>query len=98
MRYVLSVVSKTEGNFNWQEAWGHLVVSPEAAAAQVRSGDLVSTSLPEPTAFLNALANRTDLEDVTVFVPAPRKGGAAIAQNKKLELRGTRPPRRLGQI
>ena len=87
MRYVLSVVSKTEGNFNWQEAWGHLVVSPEAAAAQVRSGDLVSTSLPEPTAFLNALANRTDLEDVTVFVPAPRKGGAAIAQNKKLELR-----------
>ena len=43
--------------------------------------------MPEPTAFLYALAKRTDLKDVAVFVPAPRKGGAAVAMTANLELR-----------
>ena len=87
MRYVLAVVSEKNAGFEWTHEWPHLVISPEAAAEQVRDGDLVGTSLPEPTAFLYALAERSDLNDVAVFVPAPRKGGAAVGTNPKLELR-----------
>ena len=87
MRYVLTVVSEKNAGFEWTQEWPHLVMSPQAAAEQVRDGDLVGTSLPEPTAFLYALAERSDLNDVAVFVPAPRKGGAAIGTNPRLELR-----------
>ncbi|MFL2985843.1 MAG: acetyl-CoA hydrolase/transferase family protein [Candidatus Poriferisodalaceae bacterium] len=81
------MVSEKNAGFEWTHEWPHLVISPEAAAEQVRDGDLVGTSLPEPTAFLYALAERSDLNDVAVFVPAPRKGGAAVGTNPKLELR-----------
>jgi acyl-CoA hydrolase len=87
LRYLLSVVRDERNSFNWTEAWPDLVTTPAAAAAQVRDGDLVGASLPEPTAFLYALAERTDLKEVAVFVPAPRKGGAAIAMTANLELR-----------
>jgi len=85
--YLLSVVTDQRSSFDWTEAWPDLVTTPAAVAAQVRDGDLVGASLPEPTAFLYALAERTDLQDVAVFVPAPRNGGAAIAMNASLELR-----------
>ena len=87
MRYLLAVVSDSTDTFDWTRAWPHLVTSPEAAAQAVQDGDLVGTSLPEPTAFLNALADRKDLSDVAVFVPAPRRGGAAVAMNPDIELR-----------
>ena len=87
MRYLLAVVSDSTDTFDWTQAWPHLVTSPEAAAQAVQDGDLVGTSLPEPTAFLNALADRKDLSDVAVFVPAPRRGGAAVAMNPDIELR-----------
>ena len=85
--YLLCVVAEDRTGFDWTEAWPDLITTPEAAAAQVRDGDLVGASLPEPTAFLYALAKRTDLKDVAVFVPAPRKGGAAVAMTANLELR-----------
>ena len=81
------MVSEDRINFDWTNAWPDLVTTPEAAAAEVRDGDLVGASLPEPTAFLYALADRTDLKDVAVFVPAPRRGGAAIALSSNFELR-----------
>ena len=81
------MVSDSTDTFDWTQAWPHLVTSPEAAAQAVQDGDLVGTSLPEPTAFLNALADREDLSDVAVFVPAPRRGGAAVAMNSNIELR-----------
>ena len=87
MRYLLAVVSDDGDTFDWTEAWPHLVTSPEAAAQTVQDGDLVGTSLPEPTAFLNALADRKNLNNVAVFVPAPRRGGAAVAMNPNIELR-----------
>ncbi|MEE3257294.1 MAG: acetyl-CoA hydrolase/transferase C-terminal domain-containing protein [Actinomycetota bacterium] len=87
MGYVLAVVSEGNDDFDWTQEWPHLVMTPGAAAGQVRDGDLVGTSLPEPTAFLTALAERTDLDEVAVFVPAPRRGGAAIGMNSKIELR-----------
>ncbi len=87
MRYVLTVASDENVNFEWTKEWPHLVISAEAAAAQVQDGDLVGTSLPEPTAFLFSLAERSDLNGVAVFVPAPRKGGAAIGTTPNLELR-----------
>ncbi len=85
--YLLCVVAEDRSGFDWTQAWPDLITTPEAAAAQVRDGDLVGASLPEPTAFLYALAERTDLKDVAVFVPAPRKGGTAIAMAANLELR-----------
>jgi len=81
------VVSEKNDGFEWTQEWPHLVISPQAAADHVQDGDLVGTSLPEPTAFLYALAERNDLNDVAVFVPAPRKGGAAVGTNPNLELR-----------
>jgi len=87
VRYLLAVVSDDGDTFDWTEAWPHLVTSPEAAAQTVQDGDLVGTSLPEPTAFLNALADRKNLNNVAVFVPAPRRGGAAVAMNPNIELR-----------
>jgi acyl-CoA hydrolase len=81
------VVSEKNDGFEWTQEWPHLVISPQAAADHVQDGDLVGTSLPEPTAFLYALAERNDLKDVAVFVPAPRKGGAAVGTNPNLELR-----------
>ena len=47
MRYVLAVVSEKNAGFEWTQEWPHLVISPQAAAEQVRDGDLVGTSLPE---------------------------------------------------
>ena len=81
------MVSEKNSGFEWTQAWPHLVISPQAAADHVQDGDLVGTGLPEPTAFLYALAERNDLNDVAVFVPAPRKGGAAVGTNPNLELR-----------
>jgi len=85
--YVLNVVSDKNVAFDWTREWPDLVISAETAASHVRDGDLVGTSLPEPTAFLFALAERSDLKDVAVFVPAPRKGGAALGLTSNFELR-----------
>lgn len=65
----------------WQELFDDRVLTPEAAAALVRSGDFVTVGLPEPTAFLTALAERSELSDVEIFVPAPRVGGVAVAEH-----------------
>ena len=81
------MVSDKHVAFDWTQEWPDLVISAETAAGHVRDGDLVGTSLPEPTAFLFALSERSDLKDVAVFVPAPRKGGAAVGLTSNFELR-----------
>lgn len=73
--------------FDWTVAFADKVITAEHAASKVATGDTVMCSLPEPTAFLMALAERTDIADVSVFVPAPRRGGAAAAANPAIEVR-----------
>ena len=68
-------------DFDWTSEWADRVITPAQAAAMVRDGDRVACSLPEPTAFLYALAERTEVRDVTVFMPTPRKGGVAVARH-----------------
>lgn len=71
---------------NWTEAFADRVITPEAAAALVVDGDLVVGGLPEPTLFLEALGARRDLDSIDVFVPAPRVGGVAVAENPAVRL------------
>ncbi len=73
-------------HFDWRAAYPDKVITPEAAAATVRSGDRVNCGIAEPVAFLEALGARSDLEDVTLFVPAPRRGGVAAAGNPGITL------------
>ncbi|MDG2114825.1 MAG: acetyl-CoA hydrolase/transferase C-terminal domain-containing protein [Actinomycetota bacterium] len=68
-------------DFDWTAAYADKVRTPAQAAAVVNSGDSVMCGLPEPTAFLEALGERTELDSVTAFVPAPRRGGVAVARN-----------------
>ncbi|MDH3681548.1 MAG: hypothetical protein OEV40_16550 [Acidimicrobiia bacterium] len=65
----------------WQHVFADRVLTPEAAASFVADGDVVVAGLPEPTAFLTALGARRELAGVDVFIPAPRVGGVAVAQN-----------------
>ena len=67
--------------FDWTVAHADKVLTPDDAAALVRDGDLVNCSLPEPTAFLYAVAAREELRGVTMFMPTPRKGGVAVARH-----------------
>ena len=73
-------------HFDWRDAYADKVITPEIAAAAVRSGDRVNCGIAEPVAFLEALGARADLEDVTLFVPAPRRGGVAAASNPGVTL------------
>lgn len=68
---------------HWQQHFADRVITPETAASLVSSGDLVVTGLPEPTAFLTALA-ASRRPNVTVFIPAPRVGGVAVARNPQM--------------
>ena len=43
--------------------------------------------MPEPAPFLERLAERTDLQDVELFLSAPRRGGIAVAANPGVRLR-----------
>jgi 4-hydroxybutyrate CoA-transferase len=72
--------------FDWTAAYADKVITPADAARAVGSGDRVMCSLPEPVAFLEALAERNDLSDVSVFVPAPRRGGVAVARHPGIEV------------
>ena len=71
---------------DWTNAFADRILTPEAAAAMVSDGDLVVGGLPEPTLFLEALAARRDLDSIDVFVPAPRVGGVAVAENPAVRL------------
>lgn len=71
---------------NWSDVFADRVITPEAAAAMVTDGDLVVGGLPEPTLFLEALGARRDLDSIDVFVPAPRIGGVAVAENPAVRL------------
>lgn len=73
--------------FDWTTSFAEKVMTPAQAASAIQSGDTVMCGLPEPTAFLFALAERTDLGDVAIFVPAPRRGGVSVAQHPGIELR-----------
>lgn len=72
--------------FDWTHAFADKVITATEAAALVRDGDRVMCSLPEPTAFLYALAERAALRDVTLFMPTPRKGGVAVARHPGIEV------------
>lgn len=65
----------------WQERFADRLITPAQAAALVRDGDLVMSGLPEVTAFLVALGQADHLTHFDVFVPAPRWGGVAVAEN-----------------
>src|SRR4051794_11698104 len=65
----------------WTERFASRVMSMDDAVGLVRNGDRIMGGLPEPSAFLEALAARQDLTGVEVFVGAPRTGGVAIAGN-----------------
>ncbi|MGH1492594.1 MAG: acetyl-CoA hydrolase/transferase family protein [Acidimicrobiales bacterium] len=71
----------TSAEVPWTDRYADRVITPAAAALLVRDGDFVSTGLPEPTAFLEALGQANHLNDFTVFVPSPRWGGVAVAKN-----------------
>ncbi|MEZ5233767.1 MAG: acetyl-CoA hydrolase/transferase C-terminal domain-containing protein [Acidimicrobiales bacterium] len=71
---------------SWTDRYADKVMTLEAAAALVRRGDRVMGGLPEPAAFLLALAEREDLADVEVFLGAPRHGGVAAAANPGIRL------------
>lgn len=72
--------------FDWTTAFADKVMSPDRAAEAVNSGDRVMCGLPEPTAFLEAVAQRAGLGNVTIFVPAPRRGGVAVARHPGIEV------------
>jgi len=75
--------------FDWTAAYADRVITSEQAAAAVEAGDHVVTSLPEPTAFLEALARRSDLTDITIFMPVPRRGGVAVAEHPGMTVQAT---------
>ena len=83
----MSKIFDGDDAFNWTKAFAEQVLTPEEAAAAVENGDSLACSLPEPTGFLYALANRTELREITIFIPAPRKGGVAIAKHPGIELK-----------
>ncbi len=65
----------------WRERLGDRVISAEQAAALVRDGDGVMLGLPEPVAFLAALAGRPDLRDVAVYSAVANVGAVAAANH-----------------
>ncbi len=71
---------------DWTTTFADRVITPEVAAGMVADGDLVVAGLPEPTLFLEALGTRRDLQSIDVFVPAPRVGGVAVAENPAVRL------------
>ena len=54
--------------------------------ATVKSGQRIGLGIPEPTVFLETLAERRDLEDVTVIMGSPGPGAIAAAANPGLRL------------
>ncbi|MFN0029539.1 MAG: acetyl-CoA hydrolase/transferase family protein [Acidimicrobiales bacterium] len=71
---------------SWTDHFAHKVMTVEQAAGLVRNGDRVMGGLPEPAAFLAALARREDLSDVALYLGAPRAGGVAAALNPGITL------------
>lgn len=71
----------------WRDKFASRVWTMEQAVAAVRSGDTIVGGMPEPTPFMVDLGDRADLEDVIVFIPAPRTGGVAASFNPGIELR-----------
>ncbi len=71
---------------HWTERFAHQVMSLDQAVGLVRNGDRVMGGLPEPAAFLEALARRDDLADIEVFLGAPRAGAVALAANPGVTL------------
>jgi 4-hydroxybutyrate CoA-transferase len=66
---------------DWTARFADRVRTMDEAVGLVRPGDRVMGGLPEPAAFLQALAARDDLHDVELFASAPRLGGIAAAKN-----------------
>ncbi|HJM48884.1 MAG TPA: acetyl-CoA hydrolase/transferase C-terminal domain-containing protein [Alphaproteobacteria bacterium] len=54
--------------------------------ATVKSGQRIGLGIPEPTVFLEALARRRDLEDVTLIMGSPGPGTIAVAANPGIRL------------
>lgn len=71
---------------HWTEQFASRVMTMDDAIGIVRRGDRVMGGLPEPAAFLQALAQRDDLSEVEVFLGAPRAGAVAIAANPGVTL------------
>ncbi len=59
----------------WRQEFERRRVSPQEAAARVQSGQWVTTGLVEARAILTALAERRDLQDVTLFIGESVFGG-----------------------
>ena len=70
----MSEIPDGKDAFDWTKTFAEQVLTPAQAAASVENGDSLACSLPEPTGFLYALAKRTELKDITIFIPAPRRG------------------------
>lgn len=66
---------------DWTETSRTQLMTIEDAVALVKSGQTIVTGIPEPVYFLNALAQRNDLSDVTVTSALGGPGLQAISQN-----------------
>jgi acyl-CoA hydrolase len=85
----------------WARRFARQVRSLDDAVALVRPDDRVMGGLPEPTPYLERLAQRTDLQRVELFLAAPRTGGIAVSGNPGIELRAafiTQAMRRAGAV
>lgn len=65
----------------WRETFQDHLTSINEAVASVREGQIVATGIPEPVYFLGALAQQTDLADVTVMSALGGPGLQAISRN-----------------
>ena len=72
---------------DWQQRHAERVRSLDEAVAMVRPEDTVMGGMPEPAAFLERLAERTDLREVELFLAAPRRGGVAVSATPGVQLR-----------
>ncbi len=64
---------------DWKAAFGSKFASPEEAVSRVSTGQTVVCGLTEPADLLSALAQRKNLQDVTVVDAVLVFGGAALA-------------------
>lgn len=62
----------------WQQQVAGRVLTPEGAAALVRSGDRIALGIPEPLPFLTALAERSELRSVEILT-GPAGPGSLVA-------------------
>jgi 4-hydroxybutyrate CoA-transferase len=65
----------------WKDFVARPVISSGEAAALVANGDTVAVGLPEPVPFLLALADREELEGVTVMSAVATVGGVALTKH-----------------